>query len=110
MQFSSIWPIDRAQSGTTTSRHNGPESDGNKGVRQIPQSTSITEKLPPVCLVSYQDTRWAFSPPYRDVDGIFYSPGRLFNFPISICPKVNLNPRRDFEHAYDDVVVRYASH
>ena len=56
-QFSSIWPIDRILSGATTSAHSEPDSDCNKGVLCIPQSSSITEDSPSDCLVSYQDTR-----------------------------------------------------
>ena len=41
MQFSSIWPIDRALSGATTQGQSGPGSDGNEGVLCIPQSSCI---------------------------------------------------------------------
>ena len=53
MQFSSIWPIDRALSGTTTLGQSEPESSGNKGMLHIPQSSSITGTSPSDCLVSY---------------------------------------------------------
>ena len=53
MQFSSIWPIDRALSGLGQS---GPGSDGNKGVLCIPQSSSITGVSPLDSLVSYPST------------------------------------------------------
>ena len=36
MQFSSIWPIDRTLSGTTTLGQSGLGSDGNEGVLHIP--------------------------------------------------------------------------
>ena len=49
MQFSSILPIDRTPSGATTAA----QSDSNKGVLRIPQSSSITGALPSDCLVSY---------------------------------------------------------
>ena len=41
-QFSSIWPIDRTLSGATTPGQSGHGSDGNEGIRDIPQSSSIT--------------------------------------------------------------------
>ena len=53
MQFSSIWPIDRTLSDTTTPGQSGPGSDGNKGVLCISQSSSIAGALPSDCLVSY---------------------------------------------------------
>ena len=40
-QFISIWPIDRTLSGSTTSDHSGPGSDGNKGLFHILQSSTI---------------------------------------------------------------------
>ena len=42
MQFSSIEPIDRALSAVTTPDQSGPGSNGNEGVLQIPQISSIT--------------------------------------------------------------------
>ena len=53
MWFSSIWPIDMTLSGATTSSQSGPESDGNKWVRCISQSSSVTGASPSDCLVSY---------------------------------------------------------
>ena len=52
-QFSYIWPIDRTLSDATTQGQSGPESDGNKGVLCIPQSSSIIGISPSDCLVSY---------------------------------------------------------
>ena len=46
-------PIGRTLSGATTVDQCGPESDGNKGVLRIPQSSSITGAAPSDCLVSY---------------------------------------------------------
>ena len=43
MLNSSVWTIDRTQSGTTTPDQSGTGSDGNEGVLHIPQSSSITE-------------------------------------------------------------------
>ena len=45
-QFSSIWPIDRTQSGATTPGQSGPGSDGVEEVLRIPQSSNITGTLP----------------------------------------------------------------
>ena len=45
-QFSSIWPIVRALSGTTTPSQSGPGNDGNEGVLHISQSSSITGTSP----------------------------------------------------------------
>ena len=52
-QFGSIWPIDRTLSGANTPGQSEPGTDGNKGVRQFPQSSNITEASPSDCLVSY---------------------------------------------------------
>ena len=38
--------MDKALSGATTLGKSGHERDGNKGVLQIPQSSSITDALP----------------------------------------------------------------
>ena len=51
--ISPIWPIDKTLSGATTLGQIEPESDGNKEVLCIPQSSSITRKSPSDCLVSY---------------------------------------------------------
>ena len=77
-QFSPIWPIDRALSGTTSPGQSWSENNGNEGVLCIPQSSSITVTSPSDCLLSYQDTRWlGVLPLGRDAVGIFYSPSRL---------------------------------
>ena len=52
-QLSSIWPIDRTQSGATIPGQSGLGSDGNEGVLCIPQSSKITGASPSDCLVSY---------------------------------------------------------
>ena len=48
--------MDRVLLGATITAQSGPGSNGNKGVRLIPQSPSITGTSPSDCLVSYQDT------------------------------------------------------
>ena len=50
-QLSSIWPIDKTLSVTTTLGQCGPGSDGNEGVLFIPQSSTITGNLLLDCLV-----------------------------------------------------------
>ena len=77
MQFSSIWPIERAISGATTPGQSGPVSDGNDGVLHIPQSSSITGTSPSDCLVLYP--RHSFGGVLLLCEGavdIFYSPSR----------------------------------
>ena len=51
--FSSIRPIDRTLSGSTTLGQSGPGSDGNEGVLHILQNSSITGAPLSDCLVSY---------------------------------------------------------
>ena len=53
-QFSSIWPIDRTQSGATTPGQSWPGGNGNEGVLRIPQSSSITRASPSYSFVSYE--------------------------------------------------------
>ena len=53
MSNSFISPLESTLSGATTSGENGPDSDVNKGVLRIPQSSRFTGALPPACLMSY---------------------------------------------------------
>ena len=53
-QLSSIWPIDRTLSDSTTPVQSGPWSKGNDEVLCIPQSSNTTGAQPSDCLVSYQ--------------------------------------------------------
>ena len=78
MQFSSIWPIDRALSGATTPGQSGPGSNGNEGVLYIPESSSITRTSPSDCLVSYLG-HWLVGvlPLCKGTVGVFYNPSRL---------------------------------
>ena len=55
-QFSSIWPIDRTQSGATTPGPSGLGSDGSEGVLCILQSSCIIGASPSDCHI--QDTHW----------------------------------------------------
>ena len=65
MQFSSIWPLDRALSGAITPDQSGPGSDSNEGVLSIPQNSSITETSPSDCLVTYPGCLLAKSYPLQ---------------------------------------------
>ena len=53
MSNSSIWPIYRTLSGTTTSGQKEPGNDSNEGLFRILKSTGITEALPSYCLMPY---------------------------------------------------------
>ena len=73
---SSIWPIDRTLTGTTTSGQSEPESNDNEGVFHSPQSFRIVVYHIVLCYI--QDTRWVgVLPLCRDAVGIFYSLSRL---------------------------------
>ena len=77
MQFSSIQPIDRALSVATIPDQSGPESNGNEGELNIPQSPSITGTSSSNCLVSYpghQLDGGGVLPLYRGAVSVFYSP------------------------------------
>ena len=50
-QCSSIWPIDRTLSDSTTPGHSGSGNDGNEGLFRIPKSSSFTGTLPSHCFV-----------------------------------------------------------
>ena len=54
----------RAQSGATTLDQSGPGSNGNEGVRRIPQISSITGTSPSDSLVSYpgHNPTWVYMP------------------------------------------------
>ena len=71
MQFTSIQPIERTLSGATTPGHNGSESNGNKGVLHISQSSSITEASPSDCLVSYPAHSLRGSYPIVEIQSVY---------------------------------------
>ena len=82
-QFSSIWPIDRTLSGSTTLGQIGPGSDGNEGVLCIHQSSSITGMTPSDCLVSYpEDSEEGFYPS-AEVQLVYST------VPVHLCPRRN---------------------
>ena len=60
--FSSIWPIDRTQSGATTPGQSWSGSDVNKGVLHIPQSSSLSEVSPLDCLMYLGYLLWESYP------------------------------------------------
>ena len=53
MSNSSIWPIDKTLSGSTTPLESGPVSNGNEGVLSILQNSSITGTSPLDYLMPY---------------------------------------------------------
>ena len=71
--FSSILPIDRTLSGSTTPGQSGPRSDSNNEVLRIPKISSISGTSPSDCFMSYQDNGGVLSL-CRDAVGVFYSP------------------------------------
>ena len=75
VQFSSMWPIDRAISVATTLGQSEPVSDSKERVLRIPQSSSNTGTLPSDCLASYPGHFWGGS--YLSAVGVFYSPSQL---------------------------------
>ena len=77
MLNSSIGPIDKTLSGTTTPSQRGPGSDGNEGVFHIPQSSSITGTSPSDCLESYPGLIGEVLPLCRDAAVVFNRPSWL---------------------------------
>ena len=71
-KFSSIWPIDRTLSGTTTPGQSGPRSDGDEEVLHILKSSSI---IGTSCYI--QDTRLGVLLLCRDAVDVFCSPSGL---------------------------------
>ena len=79
MSNTSIWPINRTLSGTTTLGQSRPGSDGNERVLCIPQSSSITGTSPSDCLLSYSRHLLVgvVLPLCRDAISECYSPSQL---------------------------------
>ena len=74
MSNNSIWPIDRALSGATTSGQSVPGSNGTEGVLCIPQSSSIARASPSDCLKSYPGPLLrGILPLSRDAVSVLYS-------------------------------------
>ena len=71
--------MNRTLSGATAQGRSGPESDGNEGVRCIPQSSSITGATTSNCLNFISRTLIGVEVLRlnRDAVGVFYSPNRL---------------------------------
>ena len=55
----------------TTPDQRGPESDGNKGVLRIPQSSSISGASPSNCLVSYSGHSFGESCPSAQMVSVY---------------------------------------
>ena len=71
MHFSSIRPMDKTLSITTTPVQSGHGSDGNEGVLRIPQSSSITGTSSSDCLVSYPGHSLEWSYPSVEVQSVY---------------------------------------
>ena len=71
MSNSSISPIDRSLLGAITLGQSRLGSEGNKGVLHIPQSSIITEDLPPGCLLSYLRHSWEESYPSAEMQLVY---------------------------------------
>ena len=71
MSNSSIWPIDRTLSGSTTQGQSVPASNGIEGVLYIPQSSSITEASLSDCLVSYPGYLLGESYPSAEMQSVY---------------------------------------
>ena len=56
MSNNSIWPIDTPLYSSTIPSQSGPESNSNKGVLRIPQSSSITGASSSYRLVSLEES------------------------------------------------------
>ena len=63
--------MNRTLSGVTTPDQNGPESNANKGVLCIPQSSSITGTSPSDCLVSYARHKLGKSYPSAEMQLVY---------------------------------------
>ena len=75
MSNSSIWPIDRTLSSTTSPGQSGPGSEDNEGVFHVPQSSRIIGASPfwLYSVISKTLVGEVLSL-CRDADGVFYSP------------------------------------
>ena len=69
--------MERTLSGATILRENEPESDSNKEVLRIPQSSSITTAILSDCLVSYTGHSLEESYLWRNTVNIFCRHSRL---------------------------------
>ena len=66
MSNNSILPIDRTLSDATTPGQSGPRSNGNEGIHQIPQSSTITAASPLDGLMLYNGHSLGVLPLWRD--------------------------------------------
>ena len=72
-QFSSIWPIDKPLSGATTVDQSEPDSDGNKGILRIPQSSRITVATASDCLVSFLGPSLGDTYPAAKMQSVYFT-------------------------------------
>ena len=83
MSNNSIWPTDRILACAIAPSQRESESNGNKGLLHIPQSSRITGASPSDSLVSYIGHLLVVGGDllfYRDAAGVFSSPSRLGNY------------------------------
>ena len=88
MQFSSIKPIDKTLSGTTTLGLSGPGSNGNEGVLYIyPKYQYYWNLTIRLFSVISRTLVGGILPLCRDAVGVFYSPHRQVNLKIEDIEK-----------------------
>ena len=88
-QFSSIWPIDRTLSGTTTPRLSGHESDGNEGIPHIPIGPAFLETHDQIVKCHNQDIRWGNLSPLQRCSWCILQPSQPTG-PKMIRVKINV--------------------
>ena len=91
MSNSSIWPIDWALSGATTSGQSGPRSNGNEGVLFISQSSSITWASPSDCLVSYLGHSLGKSYPSAEIHLVYSTPPSWLGHLSLVCSSIHFD-------------------
>ena len=85
-QFSSIWPIDRTLSGSTTPGLSEPGSGAMKMYSAFPTAPDYLKPLYLIVQWHIHDTSWRFLPHCRAAVGVFYSPSWLANvFSLITC-------------------------
>ena len=90
---SSIWPINRTLSCTTTPGQSRPENDGNEGLLHISRKLQHYWSSPSDCFMSYQRHNAGVCNSKRDAVGVFYSPSLLgcrWVLSVVTCPESGL--------------------
>ena len=77
MSNSSIWLIDRTQSGASTPNQSRWRSNGNEEVLRIPQSSSITEASLSLFSLISRTLVGGVLPLCKDAVSVFYNPSQL---------------------------------